>query len=100
MKEYAESFYKSKAWQECRAAYVKYRRGLCEDCLKIGIYSPGVIVHHIVHITPENIEDPRITLGFQNLRLVCRECHAKEHKPINAFKRYEIDQNGRVICRI
>lgn len=76
-KEYAKSFYKSKAWQRCRDEYAKSVNWLCEDCLEQGIYKPGEIVHHMIEITPENINDPMVTLNWDNLRLVCRECHAE-----------------------
>lgn len=95
MKDYAESFYKSKTWQDCRAAYFKQARGLCECCLKRGVYKAGEIVHHKKHITPENICDPAITLSFDNLELVCRDCHAELHKERNA-KRWNVDKWGRV----
>ena len=32
MQKWAESFYKSKAWRECRDAYFVFRHGLCERC--------------------------------------------------------------------
>ena len=95
MKDFAKSFYKSKAWQRCRAGYVKSVGGLCEDCLKKGIYTPGEIVHHKIHLTPENINDPNISLNWGNLKLVCRECHALEHKDSDA--RYLFDELGRVV---
>lgn len=97
MKEFAESFYKSTAWKNCRQAYASSRRGLCERCLQRGIYTPGVIVHHKVHITPNNITDPDIVLNWQNLELLCRECHAKEHGAVH--KRFTIDERGRVFSR-
>lgn len=96
MKEYAEKFYSSKEWQECRKAYAASKQYLCEDCLKKGLITPGEIVHHIIHLTPANIDDPSITLNFNNLRLVCRECHAAEHGA-KANLRYIIDSNGKVI---
>lgn len=96
MKEYAASFYKSKQWQDCRASYVKMVGGLCEDCMKHGIYKAGEIVHHKIHITPENIQDITITLSFDNLKLVCRECHAMEHGA--HIKRYKCDDDGHVIA--
>lgn len=95
MKDYAQSFYKSKTWQDCRAAYFKQARGLCERCLKKGVYKAGEIVHHKKHITPANICDPAITLSFDNLELVCRDCHAELHKERSA-KRYSVDKWGRV----
>ena len=93
MQEYAKTFYKSKAWQACRASYLKQARGLCEVCLKRGQYVPADTVHHIKHITPQNITDPTITLSFSNLMAVCRDCHAELHK---SKKRYRVDKFGRV----
>lgn len=63
MKEYAVGFYKSKAWKSTQAAYKSSVGGLCERCLSLGRYTPGVIVHHKIHITPENISDPSITIN-------------------------------------
>lgn len=94
MKEYAERFYKSKAWQACRDAYARSRGGLCEECLRQGRYTPGEIVHHKVHITPGNIHQPEVTLNFENLELLCRECHAKQHGARS--RRYHVDDLGRV----
>ncbi len=95
MKEYAKSFYKSQAWKDCRNAYAARVHHLCENCLARGIYKPGEIVHHIEHITPENISNPEITLNFNNLELVCRDCHAEKHKAKKIF-RYEISPDGHV----
>ena len=94
MRECAETFYKSKAWQSCRNGYAKSKHGLCEMCMKRGIYRPGDIVHHKVHLTPENISDPGVSLSWDNLELLCRDCHALAHKP---EKRYKVDELGRVI---
>lgn len=95
MQEYAETFYKSKAWQKCRAAYAKSKGGLCERCLARGIYRAGEIVHHKQHITPGNITDPNIILAWDNLELLCRDCHAQEHD--RRKRRYKVDDMGRVI---
>ena len=97
MKEYAKSFYKSKAWLHCRDAYLSMVGGLCEPCLKAGRYTPAVIVHHKVFISPENISKPEITLNFENLEAVCRFCHAEKHS--NSVKRFEVDELGRVTVR-
>lgn len=93
MKEYAKGFYKSQAWKKCRDAYTKKVGGLCEECLKNGMYKPGEIVHHKIHLTPFNIHDTSITLNFDNLELLCRDHHAAMHsKP----KRYRVDELGNV----
>lgn len=95
MKEFAKAFYKSKAWQRNRAAYIASVGGLCEECMANGIYKAGVIVHHIVPLTKENISDPSISMAWSNFKLLCRDCHAKEHG--EKKKRYKVDGRGRVI---
>lgn len=96
MKDFAAQFYKSKAWQRCRASFVAEKGGLCERCLAEGIYEAGVIVHHKVELTPENIGRPEITLNHDNLELLCREHHAQAHGARQ--RRYKFDELGRVIA--
>lgn len=90
-KQYAKAFYSSDAWQRTRAAYFKYKCGLCERC-----GAAADIVHHKRYITPKNINDPRITLDFRNLELLCIDCHNKEHSS-KQTKRYQFDASGNVI---
>jgi len=78
-KKWAKSFYNSKEWQECRAAYIDLVGGLCERCLEKGKVNPGYIVHHKTYLTPENINDPEVTLNFNELEYLCKECHDEEH---------------------
>ncbi len=101
MKEYAEKFYKSGAWKQCRNAYAKSRGGLCEICLSKGMIVPGEIVHHKIHITPSNINDLNVVLNWDNLQLVCRGCHAEIHNgaEFGAARRYDVDPFGRVTVR-
>ena len=89
-----QGFYYTKAWQQTREAFRKSKGGLCEECLRNGIIKAGEIVHHKVHLTPENINDPNVTLNWDNLELLCRDCHAKMH---GRSKRYKVDEMGRVI---
>lgn len=37
-------------------------------------------VHHIKHLTPENINDVQVSLNIANLKTLCRDCHFKEHE--------------------
>lgn len=96
MKDFAKSFYKSRRWQTTRLAYLKSVGGLCERCLKQGLYKPAVIVHHKVYIDPETINNPEITLSWGNLEALCAECHQKEH--LGGNKRYKVNPDGSVIC--
>lgn len=65
--------------------------------MKKGIYKRGEIVHHKNHITQDNIDDPEIALSWDNLELLCRDCHAGEHG--KKKKRYTVDECGRVEAR-
>ena len=90
-----QGFYNTLIWQQCRKEYIKSVGGLCERCYANGIIRHGDTVHHIKHITPENVSDPSITLNFDNLILLCRDCHADEHRKND--KRYKVDEKGRII---
>lgn len=95
MQDFAKAFYSSTAWKLTREAYRKSVGGLCESCLSKGQYKAGEIVHHKVHLTPNNINDPSISLNFENLCLLCRDCHGKEHDKV--IRRYKVDELGRII---
>ena len=97
MKEFAEGFYSSRTWKRTREAYKKSVGYLCEECLSKGIVRYGDIVHHKTHISPENIDDPSITLNWDNLQCVCRDCHERIHR--QKEKRYTVDEYGRVTAQ-
>lgn len=100
-KEYARSFYKSIEWRRCREGYIKAVSGLCERCLSKGKLVPGKILHHIKYITPENINDPYITLNWDNLEYVCQDCHNIEHHGTDTEIRDDVmfDTDGNLIPR-
>lgn len=79
-KPWAKKFYKSKAWQRCRASYISKVHGLCERCLAKGETVPGYIVHHKTHLSPSNINNPNVSLNHENLEYVCKKCHDQEHQ--------------------
>lgn len=74
MREFAKAFYLSPQWRRARELIFRRDHGLCVRCGR-----PGEIVHHKTHLTPENISDPEIALGEDNLELLCRDCHGVEH---------------------
>lgn len=94
-KEFAKPFYNSKKWLKIRKQKINMELGLCEICKH-----PGYIVHHKIHITPENVNDPNITINPNNLQYLCLQCHNKVHgvyaknEPIREIK---FDCNGNVI---
>jgi len=93
MKPFARRFYKSRAWQECRDAYYVSQHGICERC-----GNAGVIVHHKEPLTPENINNPNITLNWDNLEVLCLDCHNKEHFGTDAIQDgLMFDEDGNVV---
>lgn len=95
MREFAARFYKSKKWQATEIAYKKSVGCLCERCLSRGRITVGEIVHHKIHITPHNIDDPSVTLAWDNLELLCRVCHGEAHSR-HEKKRYLCDADGKI----
>ncbi len=73
-KDFAKKFYNSKRWHSCRNAFFNSKHGLCERCDGV-----GKIVHHTVYLTPENINDPMVSLNHELLELLCQDCHNLEH---------------------
>lgn len=96
MKEYAKSFYLSKAWIQTRKAYMESKNHLCERCLKRGILNKAKIVHHKIHLTPENIDDYNIALSFTNLEALCQDCHNAEHHGKEQPASYRINADGSI----
>lgn len=96
--DFSRGFYNSKQWRRTRNAYYKYRNKLCEECLSKGLFRKGEIVHHKIELTPENINNPLVALDWNNLKLVCRECHEREHGA-KQRRRYDIDGMGNIISR-
>lgn len=73
-KDYARPFYDSKEWRKTREAYLQSQHYICERC-----GGAASVVHHIRYIKPWNVNDPDITLNWDNLKAVCEKCHAEEH---------------------
>lgn len=89
-KDFAIEFYSSTIWKHCRESYSKMKTYTCERCGDV-----ATEVHHIIHLTPENITDPEVTLNYKNLMCLCHKCHLREHKG-NTGRRYIIDAQGHV----
>ena len=80
MHSFARAFYMSRPWVRCARAYRASKGGLCERCWSKGIVTPGEEVHHKIKLTPENINNPAISLNWDNLELLCSACHEAEHR--------------------
>lgn len=94
-KEFAKSFYHSAAWEKVRELALIRDGGLCCRC-----YRPAYIVHHKIELTPNNINDPTITLDINNLESLCKKCHDAEHDMCvskNNVDGVRFDENGDVV---
>ena len=76
-KEFAKRFYKSKEWQHVRNMAWVRDHGMCQYP---GCNRPAEEVHHIKHLTPENITDPAVALNIDNLKCLCRDHHFMVHQ--------------------
>ena len=92
-KDFAVKFYHSTQWQTVRQTVISRSFGLCERCRK----KKGKIVHHIIHLTARNINNPSITLGLSNLMLLCKSCHEIVHSEQVTREGLTFDERGRLI---
>lgn len=93
--EWRIQFYKSWPWRRCRDGYLQSVGGLCERCLKAGLIVPADQVHHKIRVTQENLNDPAVTLNWDNLMALCSDCHHEIHAKVHE-RRYRIDEEGHV----
>ena len=94
MRDFAKEFYHSAAWIRARDYVMTRDFGLCQQCRRKGKITPGNTVHHIIHLTPENINDVSISLNPDNLETLCQDCHAEVHRSQQEPNRFTIDEFG------
>ena len=84
------NFYKSSAWKAARQIKFQDKNGKCERCHRV-----GEEVHHKIRLTPANVIDPLVSVNQNNLELLCKDCHNKEHGRFTKEK--EFDDEGNLI---
>ena len=84
-----------KRWKLLRAQVFQRTNGLCELCLKEGIYTPGVDVHHI-----RPVEQAKTVQGMErraynpaNCQLLCVEHHIKVHQSMRTHCKEKVREN-------
>ena len=87
-----------KRWKLLRAAVFRRTNGLCEMCLKEGIYTPGVDVHHIRPVEQaKTVEGPdgmrARCYDPNNVTLLCVPCHIKTHQEMRSHTREKVQAN-------
>ena len=91
MKEYAKAFYKGKQWKKISRLYMEQQHYICERCGGV-----ATICHHRKYISPANINNPAITLNFDNLEALCVKESAELEEYKKAIEELERMKKGRV----
>ena len=84
-----------KRWKLLRAAVFRRTNGLCEMCLKEGIYRPGVDVHHIKPVESGRtvMEMEQLCYNPANVMLLCVPCHIKVHQDMHTHTKEKVAEN-------
>ena len=85
-KKFSDKFYHSKSWKTFRDMILQRDFYMCKICGKPDCKS----VHHIVELTPININDATITLNQNN-------CIHDRYKNNNDIQRYTFDADGNIM---
>lgn len=109
MRSIDSSFYKTTRWKQTRKMYALSKYCICERCGK-PIYLSGVndylpkekrlkgIVHHKEYLNETNYMNDEIAYGFDNLELLCFNCHQTEHFSTDILRKgYTFDEEGNLV---
>lgn len=75
-----QAVYQSSRWQKLRLAYLVDNPN-CEACLKRGVVTPAVDVHHKISFVgvANEVAAYELAYTYDNLMSLCKECHQKIH---------------------
>ena len=91
-KAFSRQFYNSKAWLITRKEVLRRDAYTCHDC-----GGRATEVHHIVELTPNNIDVWDVALSPDNLQSFCYSCHSKTtHKTGEVMDGFFFDEQGQV----
>ena len=79
---FAKKFYRSRQWRGVRNMVWDRAHGLCERCAERGITKPADVVHHVVPLSVDNMDDQSVTLNPDNLVALCDDCHTAVHQEL------------------
>lgn len=69
------NFYSSAAWLQFSSMIREQRFHICELCGRPN----AAEVHHLIHLTKENVNTPAVSLNADNVMLLCKHCHYSVH---------------------
>ena len=88
-------FYKSPEWITLRKRLMIERstpeKGLlCQKCHETILNDPECIAHHIIELTPMNVNEIKISLNPNNILLVHHQCHNQIHERFGQGSRQKV----------
>ena len=86
-------FYRSKAWEDFRKVIIAERTQMdgfvyCEHCGKPIVKAYDVILHHMEHLTLDNVNDANIAFNPDNIQIVHFRCHNEIHNRFGKWTRH------------
>ncbi len=96
-RDFSKRFYDSKAWKDLARLIREKKHFVCDKCGRPGAHQ----VHHIIELTPDNINNPSISLNPRNLMLLCNDCHNRLHHRFeqgSSSRTYSYDSEGHVVA--
>lgn len=96
-RDFSKRFYDSKAWKDLARLIREKKHFICDKCGRPGAHQ----VHHIIELTPDNINNPSISLNPRNLMLLCNDCHNRLHHRFEqgaSSRTYSYDSEGHVVA--
>lgn len=95
-KDKQSKLYHSTRWKSIRLIVISNYNFKCCRCGKVK-KEKELIVHHIVYLDENNIDNDDIAYGLDNLEPICISCHTKEHFKKKAKRKIKFDEEGNVI---
>ena len=94
-KNFSKKLYGSKQWRDIRNFVLHRDFYMCKICGEINCNT----VHHIIELTPVNVNDASVTLNPDNLITICNQCHDEVHDRNyrQEQNRYTFDADGNII---
>lgn len=109
MRSIDSHFYKTTRWKQTRRMYALSKYCICERCNR-PVYLSGIndylpkekrlkgIVHHKEHLNESNYTKEEIAYDFNNLELLCIDCHNEEHMSTDILRDgFKFDEDGNII---
>ena len=74
-----QAFYNTREWHELRERKRRAEHFECERCRARGIHSQAYTVHHRKYLR----RFPELAMSYDNLELLCEQCHYEEPRVKN-----------------